>query len=113
MTDFLTRYNLASVRQFAAMGQLETWIHAYLNDGEWANPGLSEGLTLQQRYWLGPLEMALDQLVRTCGPEPEMPHQVALDSWERRVENIAGQLEHPDDLPPLIVEYRQGMLLCL
>jgi hypothetical protein len=104
------KYDVASAKKHAADGQIEAWVDAYLAEGDWANAGLSEGLKLQTRYWVGPIEMALDDLVRTCGPEPNMPFQVDAAGWELKVTLLAGSIQDPADLPPVIAEYLQGIL---
>jgi hypothetical protein len=104
------KYDVASAKKYAADGQIEAWIHAYLMEGDWANPGLSEGLKLQPRYWVGPVEVPLDDLVRTCGPEPDVSFPVDPDGWELKVTLLARNIQSPADLPPVIAEYLQGIL---
>ena len=104
------RYDVESARRYADVGQIETWVHAYLNDGEWANLGLSEGLKLQARYWVGPVEIELGKLTKTCGPEPDLPFPVNPAGWEIKVTLLGRGIRDPGDLPPLIVEYQQGIL---
>jgi hypothetical protein len=108
-------FNVPAAQRYAREGRLEEWIHAYLNTGHWANLGLSQGLRLQKRYWAGPVEMELAQLIRCCGPEPEMEYRMTPEAWEERVTRIArgltpDGLTHPLDLPPLIAQYRGGLL---
>jgi hypothetical protein len=50
----------------------EAWIDAYLAAGSWAHPGLRDGLRRQRRWWRGPPEVALADLPRVCGPEPDV-----------------------------------------
>lgn len=104
------RYDVASAKKYAADGRIEAWVHAYLTEGDWTNPGLSEGLKLRPRYWVGPVEMALDDLVRTCGPEPDMPFRVDAAGWELKVTLLARGIQSLSDLPPVIAEYLQGIL---
>ena len=59
---------LTTARAFAAEGRLEEWIHAYLlTDGH--NKPFSDGLKLDKRFYIGPLEMPLALFTRCCGPE--------------------------------------------
>lgn len=102
-------FNLTTARQYAAEGRLETWIHAYLLSGDWANPGLSDGLKLQRRWWIGPVELPLAVLTRCCGPEPEMEFRMSPAAWDRRVNGLADSLVALADVPPLIVQYRAGV----
>jgi len=103
------QFDLATARQFAAEGKLETWIHAYLLGGGWANPGLLDGLKLQRRWWVGPVEVPLTALTRCCGPEPAMEFCMSPEAWEKRVNALAGSLVSLADVPPLIVQYRAGV----
>ena len=91
-------------------GILEEWIHAYLNSGEWKNPSLSQGLRLQKRWWRGPLQVSLDALQRACGPEEDMEYRVSLAAWQERTQRLAQGFEDVLSIPPLIIEYRSGVL---
>ncbi len=110
MADTAHRFDVLAVQQYAREGRLEEWIHAYLNGGEWANPGLSLGLKLQQRWWNGPLELPLAELVRCCGPEAEMEFRVDAHAWAVRTARLAQGFADPLSLPPLIVVYDDGYL---
>ncbi|MGB1289278.1 MAG: chromosome partitioning protein ParB [Aggregatilineales bacterium] len=101
-------FNLKTAQQYANIDDTETWIHAYLNAGDWRNSGLSDGLKLQKRWWIGPVSVPLSLLIRCCGPEPEMAYQQPLDSWENRVSNIQKTLTTVEALPPLIATYDAG-----
>ena len=106
-------FNLASAREFAENGRSEEWIHAYLTTGNWANSGLSDGLKLQKRYWRGPLKLSLDDIIRTCGPEPAMKYRVSQQDWDTRTNSIADSLETLEALPPFILQYVNGeLILC-
>jgi hypothetical protein len=104
------RFDVQTVQQFAREGKLEEWVHTYLNAGHWANPGFSDGLKLQERWWIGPIEMELTALSRAVGPEAGMEYQVDKDSWHRRIDKMAQSMTDPLAIPPLIVEYRSGEL---
>lgn len=102
------KFDVPTAQQYVNEGRLEEWIHAYLNTGDWANLGLSEGLKFQKRWWRGPLEIKLAELTRCCGPEPHMEYRVDPDNWARRTAMMAQTMTEPLDIPPLIVVYRQG-----
>ncbi|MGB0384620.1 MAG: chromosome partitioning protein ParB [Ardenticatenaceae bacterium] len=106
----LPRFDVPTAQQYAGEGRLEEWVHIYLNTGDWANLGLSEGLKLQKRWWNGPLEVKHSDLVRACGPEAHMEYRLDPDDWSERTSKIAQSLTNPLALPPLIIEYRQGEL---
>ncbi|MBN9280252.1 MAG: hypothetical protein J0I57_21850, partial [Hyphomicrobium sp.] len=73
-------------------------MHAYLSAGNWANPGLSNGLKLARRWWIGPVELPLARLVRKCGPEPEMKYRMPADQWNERTGRIASTVSDPAQL---------------
>lgn len=104
-------FNVHTAREYAEKNKIDEWVHLYLAAGEWANPGLSNGLKLKKRWWVGPLEIPLEQLVRKCGPEPEMEYLMPPESWERRTNHIAMTVTDPLLLPPAIAEYRDGKLV--
>jgi hypothetical protein len=110
MTGGELQFNLSTAQSFAQAGRIDEWIYAYLGAGEWANTGLSDGLKLQRRWWNGPLETPLDALTRMCGPEPEIPYGVDVAGWEERTAHYAKGLTDVSALPPLLVEYRDGVL---
>lgn len=95
---------------YAEAGRLDEWVRAYLTTGGWANWGLADGLRLQRRWWRGPLLLPLGQLVRCCGPEPEMEYRIDAADWAAATQAMAAALTTPEALPPLIAEYRSGLL---
>jgi len=103
-------FGVLSCIDAANCGRLDDWVHRYLSGGLWANAGLRDGLRLQRRYWIGPLLVPLQKLERCCGPEPAMEFPVPTDAWENKISNIASGLTDPKNLPPLIVEWRAGVL---
>ena len=102
------KFDLSTAQAYAQSSRLEEWVHAYLATGEWANLGLSDGLKLQQRWWIDPIEVPLDLLIRVCGPEPEMLYTQDAAGWEKRVGKISNSLEDSAALPPLIVHFDDG-----
>jgi hypothetical protein len=109
MSEF-SAFDLSTAIALGRTGQIEEWVHTYLNAGDWANPGLSNGLKLQQRWWIGPIEMDLSQLVRCVGPEPGMEYPVDAQHWEELTGKMAESMTDPLRVPPLIAEYRSGEL---
>lgn len=103
-------FSLTTAQAYAQISEIETWVQSYLTKGEWANPGLADGLRLQQRWWLGPLEVRLSDLVRVCGPEPEMEYRMSHAGWEQRVTAIQTSLTDVAALPPLIITEQAGAL---
>jgi hypothetical protein len=106
----MIKFDVLTAQQYTREGKLEDWIHAYLNTGYWANRGLSEGLSRQRRWWIGPIEMELADLARACGPEEGMEYRIDAAHWAERTLQMAQSITDPLAVPPLIVEYRQGNL---
>jgi hypothetical protein len=103
-------FDVASCIGAANGGRLDDWVHRYLGGGPWANAALSDGLRRQQRYWIGPLRLPSERLVRCCGPEPEMAYRVPIEAWHKKVSGIASSLADPMRVPPLILEWRAAIL---
>jgi len=103
-------WTTAAALERARAGTLEAWIDAYLAAGSWANPGLRDGLRRQRRWWRGPLEVALADLARVCGPEPDMEYPQDPVAWEASITTMQRGLGEPLQVAPLTVEYRQGAL---
>jgi hypothetical protein len=103
-------FDTRAAQRYAREGRIEEWVHGYLNTGSWANPDFSEGLKLARRWWHGPINLPLDTLTRVVGPEPDMEFLVSEAYWHGRTQMMASSLVDPLDLPPLIVEYREGEL---
>ena len=97
-----------SAREFATAGQLENWIHLFLN-GEGNNPPFSDGLKLIERRYYAPKRYDLDTFERNCGPEPGMKWPVEAVGFEERVGKIMEHYQTGDwDMPPLIIEFKDG-----
>ena len=104
----MTTYNrtLTAARAFAAEGRLEEWIHTYLcSDGH--NKPFSDGLKLDKRFYIGPLEMPLSLFTRCCGLEETMQWQVHPEVFEKHVSPLEAAVRAHADLPPLIVQFTQ------
>ena len=103
-------FDTGTAQKYARQGKLEEWIHKYLLAGKWTNPGLSAGLKLQKRWWKGPVEVSLTDLLRAVGPEAGMEYRVENDYWIERTGKMAETMRDPLAIPPLIAEYRRGTL---
>jgi hypothetical protein len=103
-------FDTLSAQRYAREGRIEEWVHRYLTSGGWANPGFSEGLKKEKRWWVGPVEVELAALSRAVGTEPEREYQVDEEYWHWVTSRLAQTLTDPMSLPPLIVEYRDGVL---
>jgi hypothetical protein len=102
-------FSVKEAKQFNEQGKIEQWVHLFLNSvGK--NKPFSEGLKLQQRYWLGPILIRLDQLHRCCGAEQGIKYQQPVEHWENSVSKMQKLIQEGWDMPPLIVNHSEGYL---
>jgi len=98
------RNSTESAMEFAASGQLEEWVHAYLTtDGR--NKPFSDGLKLVKRHYLGPARMPISLFSRCCGPEDGMKWRVDSTGFESKVTAIMDAIRNDTDIPPMIIHY--------
>lgn len=104
--------DVLSAKKWAKEGFIENWVHKYLlfGKGGKSNPEFSEGLKREKRWWNGPIELNLTDLVPAVGTGPEMEFVVSEDAWYARTGKLAQSFSNPESLPPLIAEYRAGKL---
>ncbi|MEF2246479.1 ParB N-terminal domain-containing protein [Paenibacillus sp. IITD108] len=105
----MSEITLKAAMEYSLNGDIETWIHLFLN-GEGDNVALSEGLKMQKRYYLGPLEVNINRLSRVVGPELHMEYVENEDWWNHNINQICERIEDGWDMPPLIAENRNGIL---
>lgn len=105
----MTRFTLNAAMEYAANDDIETWIHLFLN-GEGDNVGLSEGLKMKRRFWLGPIEIDISYLDRALGPELNMEYVEDENWWNYNINQISNRIESGWDMPPLIAENSEGSL---
>src|SRR6185503_8695729 len=106
----MNAFDLEAARRAAHAGQLERWVHEFLC-GPGRNVEFSKGLHLRPRRWHGPVEVPVESLRRSCGPEPEMPFRESRELWEQAVRYFASLPEPVEAFPPLLVRYEQGEML--
>ena len=95
---------------FSKNGCIEEWVHIFLKT-KGNNIPFSDGLKLQKRYWLGPVQLPLNELRRCCSPEEDMEYHNPIDSWELRVGKLSDLLRKGWEYPPLIVQHHEGKLI--
>lgn len=98
------RPSIESAAKYQEAGLLEEWIHTYLLY-ERKNTAFSEGLSLESRYYVGPVKMQISLFSRNCGPEDDMKWKVDREIFESKVSNWEEAIEQKKELPPLIVNY--------
>ena len=101
-----------SALAWAKDGRLEEWVHHYLLSGKGGstNPAFSAGLKREMRWWNGPIQLNLEILSPAVGPDPEMEYVVEEEAWRLRIAHMAKSFTTIMDIPPLIAEYRDGVL---
>lgn len=93
-----------SAKEYDENGLLEEWVHTYLLY-ERKNKPFSDGLYLEERYFIGPVYMPLSLFERNSGPEETMKWRVDSTVFEERVEKWTTDITANHPLPPIIVGY--------
>jgi hypothetical protein len=104
-------FSLASARAAAAEDRTAIWVGDFLASRGSDNAVLAAALAQDKHWWLGPLQVPLDELVRLAGPEDEALVPIAEDEWEDDVGDMEESLEEGWEPPPLLAEYQDGRLL--
>jgi hypothetical protein len=104
------RYSLRSAFDAADHDDLARWVGDFLASRVSDNAVLAAGLAQRRHWWLGPLLVPVEALVRLAGPEDDALCEVEPDEWERDVEAMEGSVEKGWEPPPLLAEYRDGQL---
>jgi hypothetical protein len=105
------RFDLASARAAAADGDLARWVGDLLASRGSDNATLAAGLAQRRHWWLGPIQVPLDDLERLAGPEDDVVCPIEPEEWDEDVETMEESLEEGWEPPPLLVEHRGGRLL--
>jgi hypothetical protein len=105
-------YSVEAARQAAARDELDDWVARFLASPGSDNAELAAGLTEERRWWLGPVQVPVDQLHRLAGP-PDTPVLCPVDEdyWRDDVDEMAERIEDQWEPPPVIVSYREGKLM--
>ena len=101
------RPEISSAEEYAECGLLEEWVHTYLLF-ERKNKEFSDGLYLEDRYFIGPVAMPLALFCRSSGPEEHMKWRVNAAVFWRRVQSWAERIADGEAVPPLIIGYVNG-----
>jgi hypothetical protein len=105
------RFSLASARAAAAEDRTALWVGEFLASRGSDNAVLAAALAQKPHWWVGPVPIPLDDLVRLAGPEIDALVRVPSDEWEEDVEEMQESLDHGWEPPPLLAEYQDGRLL--
>lgn len=92
------------------MQEIEKWLQDYLR-GEGNNIGLADGLLLEKRYYVGPVDWNIDALERCCGPESTMKYRTDEKDFNKRINGITERILQGWEMPPLLVSYERNEFL--
>jgi hypothetical protein len=109
--DDTHRFTLAGAQRAAADDELAQWVGAFLASPGSDNAILAAALAQDEHWWLGPLHVFVDDLVRLAGPEDDALCAVEPEEWEGDVDAMEDSLEEGWQPPPLLAEYQDGRLL--
>lgn len=99
-------------RAWAQAGKIDQWIQHFLRNDSGAHPnpnvGFAEGLLLEERFYIGPIELPLSAM-QTVRVAKDLSDPRELESFRRRVDSILADL--PEwDMPPFLLQHRDGGL---
>jgi ParB-like nuclease domain len=105
-------YSVDAAREAAERDELDAWVARFLASPGSDNAPLAAELTEPPRWWLGPVQLPVDQLHRLAGP-PDAPVLCPVDDdyWRDDVDDMAERIEEQWEPPPVIVTYRKGQLV--
>lgn len=107
------RFDLAAAIAAAQEGDeaLARWVGDFLASRGSDNATLAAGLAQEPHWWVGPVRVRLDELVRLAGPEDDALCTVEPREWEDDVGAMQESIEQGWEPPPLLAEHRDGALL--
>lgn len=105
-------YTTATAREAAARDELGQWVERFLASPGSDNALLGEALAAAPRWWMGPVELPLDQLHRLAGP-PGAPVLEVVDEdwWRDDVQDLAERIDDGLEPAPVVVSHREGQLV--
>ncbi|MEO6469915.1 MAG: hypothetical protein ABIP21_12520 [Acidimicrobiia bacterium] len=106
-----TRFDLRSAQRAAERDEVARWVGELLASPGSDNEILAAALALKQHWWLGPVEIPLDDLVRLAGPEDDALVPIDDDEWEADISTMEESVEEGWEPPPLLAEHQDGRLL--
>jgi hypothetical protein len=105
------RFDLASAQRAAAAGESARWVGDFLASAGSDNATLAAALAQRRHWWLGPIELPLEDLVRLAGPEDDALVPIEEREWEQDVRSMEASVESGWEPPPLLAEYQDGRVL--
>ena len=106
------RFSLATARIAAEQGRAAEWVGDFLASRGSDTAVLAAALAQERHTWVGPIDVAVADLVPLAGPaDEEVLCPVDPVAWEADVESMEQKIEDGWEPPPLLVEYQDGRLL--
>ena len=106
-----TRFDLRSARRAADRDEVALWVGELLASPGSDNEILAAALALKKHWWIGPVELPLEDLVRLAGPEDDALVPIDDDVWEDDISTMEESVEEGWEPPPLLAEHQDGRLL--
>jgi hypothetical protein len=105
------RFDLASARRAAENGETALWVGDFLSSRGSDNELLAAALAQRKHWWVGPISVPVDALIRLAGPEDDALCPVDDDEWEGEIAAMEESVEEGWEPPPLLAEFQDGRLL--
>jgi hypothetical protein len=105
------RFDLASARRAAEHGETALWVGDFLASPGSNNEVLAAALAQRKHWWVGPISVPVEELIRLAGPEDDAVCPVADDEWEDDVTAMEESVEEGWEPPPLLAQFHDGQLL--
>ena len=106
-----TRFDLRSARGAAERDEIALWVGNLLASPGSDNEILAAALAQKQHWWVGPVELPLEDLVRLAGPEDDALVPIDDDVWEDDISTMEESVDEGWEPPPLLAEHQDGRLL--
>ena len=107
----MPRFDLTSARKAAARNETALWVGEFLASPGSDNEILAAALAQKEHWWIGPIRVPVDDLVRLAGPEDDALVHVNEARWDGDVGEMEDSLERGWEPPPLLAEYQDGRLV--
>ena len=104
-------FDLASARRAAEHGETALWVGDFLASPGSDNKVLAAALAQRKHWWVGPISVPVEELIRLAGPEDDAVCPVADDEWEDDISAMEESVDEGWEPPPLLAQSHDGQLL--